>query len=103
MDLKIIWSPDAGNDLEAIFNYISRDSVTIAAKVAERILAAIDRLGLFPHSGPKIREWRNLPNRHSAVPPYRIIYRVDDGTVVIIAIVHGAQDLKKLMRIPRRR
>jgi plasmid stabilization system protein ParE len=35
--------------------------------------------------------------------PYRVIYRVEKEAVFIIAIVHGAQDLKRFMRNRRRK
>jgi plasmid stabilization system protein ParE len=66
---KVIWSPEAGRDLEGIFTYISRDSDAIAARVVERLLDAIDRLAVFPLSGPQVREWRRSPYRHSVVSP----------------------------------
>ena len=99
---KIIWSPEAANDLEGISAYISRDSETIAAQVIQRILASLDRLHDHPYSGPQIREWKRTPYRHVVVPPHRVIYRVGDEAVFIIAIVHGAQDLKKFMRKRRK-
>ena len=102
---KIIWSPEAANDLEGIVDYISRDSETIAARVAERIVDSIDQLQDHPFSGPQIREWKKTSYRHLVVPPHRVIYRVDSNreAVFIIAIVHGARDLKKFIRKRRRR
>jgi plasmid stabilization system protein ParE len=58
MACKIIWSPAAADDLEAIVNYISRDSTAIAANTAQRIVDGVDRLEMYPLSGPAIREWK---------------------------------------------
>jgi toxin ParE1/3/4 len=98
MGQKIIWSREAYADLESIHDYIARDSETIAASFTEKILVAVDRLADFPLIGPRIREWKTSPYRHTVVPPYRIIYRVDDSAVWIIAIAHGARDLKRILR-----
>jgi toxin ParE1/3/4 len=95
---KIIWSPDAFHDLDGIYVYIARDSQTIAATVVERILDAIDRLADFPLLGPRIREWKTSPYRHIVIPPHRVIYRFEQDVVFIIAIIHGARDLKRLLR-----
>ena len=103
MAYKVIWSPESYADLEGIFAYISRDSVAIASQVASRLLDAIDRLAEFPLSGSQVREWKRSPYRHSVVPPYRIICRVENEAILIIAIAHGAMDLKKLMRKRRRK
>lgn len=31
---------------------------------------------------------------------YRIIYRVEDGTVQILTVIHGARDLLRLTKMP---
>lgn len=100
MGKKIIWSPQTYSDLKNIHDYIARDSKIVAASFTETILETIDRLADFPFMGPRIREWKNSPYRHLVVPPYRIIYRVDEKreAVILIAIVHGARDLKLFLR-----
>lgn len=100
---KIIWSPGAADDLQGISTYLSRDSETMAARVIQRILDSLEKLEDHPYSGPQIREWKRTSYRHMMVPPHRVIYRVEKEAVFIIAIVHGAQDLKKFMRKKRRR
>lgn len=75
----------------------------LRGRVVQRILDAIDRLENFPLSGPQVREWTRTRYRHLVVPPHRLIYRVETEAVFIIAIVHGAQDLKKLMRKRQKR
>jgi plasmid stabilization system protein ParE len=55
---KLIWSPEAYNDLNGIFTYIARDSHVIAGQAVQRILAVVDDLAVFPLSGPRIREWK---------------------------------------------
>jgi toxin ParE1/3/4 len=98
MPHRVIWSPEAASDLEGIFTYISRDLQTIAAGFVGRMLDDIDRLADFPFLGPAIREWKRSPYRHLIVQPYRIIYRVTEDAVILITIVHGAQDLKRFLR-----
>jgi toxin ParE1/3/4 len=98
MGQEIIWSTEAFDDLESIHRYISRDSRIIASEFVQEILDAIDRLSDFPLSGPRIREWKQSPYRHIIVSPYRIIYRPEKDAVFLIAIVHGARDLKKFLR-----
>jgi addiction module RelE/StbE family toxin len=94
---RIIWTPEAYRDLEGIFEFIARDSVAIAISVIERILARIDDLRDFPLMGAKVREWKISPYRHLIEARYRIIYRIEAGVVRLIAIVHGARDLKRIL------
>jgi plasmid stabilization system protein ParE len=102
MPHRLIWSPEAADDLAGISAYISQHSPTIAADFVARMLDAIDRLADFPHLGPAIRDLKRSRYRHLIFRPYRIIYRVTDEAVVLIAIVHGAQDLKRFLRRRRR-
>jgi addiction module RelE/StbE family toxin len=100
MGKKIVWSPEAMNDLKGIHDYIARDSEFFAASLVERILSSIDRLANYPLMGPRIREWSRSAYRHLVIPPYRVIYRVstDMETVHLITIIHGSRDLKKALR-----
>jgi addiction module RelE/StbE family toxin len=98
MGKKIIWATEAFADLQHIHAYIARDSAVIADSFIEKVFASVTRLERFPFLGPKVREWVKSPYRHLIVSPYRIIYRVDKRTVYIIAIAHGAQELKRFLR-----
>jgi addiction module RelE/StbE family toxin len=98
MAKKIVWSPEALADLRGIHDYIARDSETIASNFIERLLNDVDRLAEFPLIGPRIREFKRSPYRHLIVRPYRVIYRVADDAVFVIAVVHGARDLKRFLK-----
>jgi toxin ParE1/3/4 len=45
------WTPQAVDDLQAIYDFIARDSPHYAQLTVEDILAAIDRLERFPLMG----------------------------------------------------
>jgi toxin ParE1/3/4 len=47
---KVIWSPSALDDIDAIAQYISIDSVHPAALFVDRLLQATDRLKVLPLS-----------------------------------------------------
>jgi len=47
---KVIGSPPALDDLDAVAGYIARDSVDRASLFATRLLEATDRLTRFPQS-----------------------------------------------------
>ena len=56
MDYRIIWSPQALEDIEALAGYITRDSLTYAESTVERILEAPERLRQFPKLGRVVPE-----------------------------------------------
>ena len=63
--MKIVWSPTAVSDLESIRDYIAKDNLTAARKVAARIKEAASRLTRFPKSG---RDGRVPDTRELVIP-----------------------------------
>ena len=55
MDYTIVWSPDAVEDIEAIGEYISRDSEFYAESTVLRIYEAPQSLVKFPKLGRIVR------------------------------------------------
>lgn len=53
---------EAVENVEVVRTYVARDSVLYAALLVERIVAAVDRLELFPELGraelPRGAQWR---------------------------------------------
>ena len=56
----VIWSPQSLQDLESIRDYVADDSAAYADLVVRRIVAAVERLHLFPESGRVVPE-RDVP------------------------------------------
>ncbi len=65
---RVVWSPRAVEDLEAIAQYIAVDSSAYAAAVTKTVLNTARNLPRFPFAGrvvpefddPNIREWFRL-------------------------------------------
>jgi addiction module RelE/StbE family toxin len=91
---KVIWSPAALADVEAVAEYIARDSSDQAAIFVGRLTDAVDRLREHSRSGRTIPEIGSDACREIIVASYRIMYRVEDDDVWITGIVHGARDWK---------
>jgi addiction module RelE/StbE family toxin len=91
---KVTWAPSALDDIDAIAEYIARDSIDRAALFVTRLFEITDRLQEFPLSGRVIPEIGEQSCREIIYGSYRIMYRVDDNDVWITGIVHGARDWK---------
>ncbi|MBW6517650.1 MAG: type II toxin-antitoxin system RelE/ParE family toxin [ANME-2 cluster archaeon] len=88
---RIIWSPNASDDLESICEFIAIDSEYYARSFAKGIIKAIERLIVFPESGRIVPEY-NLNNiREIIYQNYRIVYRIKSDIIEIVTIVHGAR------------
>jgi len=88
---SVRWTPQASDDLEAIVEYIALDSDYYARLFASKILAAIDRLEIFPNRGRIVPEINNPLIREIFMGNYRIVYRCRDEVVEILTIYHGAR------------
>lgn len=94
--MKIIWSEPALTDIENIKDYIAKDSEFYATEFAEEVFEMVNNLAHFPSLGKMVFELQNKKVREMLHHNYRIIYRINDVNVIVLAIVHGARDLRKL-------
>ena len=90
----VLWTHQARSDLAAIRAFISQDSPHYASVVVAKLIAATDRLILFPESGRSVPEFDNPLVREVVHRPYRIVYRlVGADQVHILTVHHGSQRL----------
>jgi plasmid stabilization system protein ParE len=91
----IRWASEAADDLQAIHEYIARNSVHYAQAVCADIVAAVDQLARYPQLGRMVPEFQRAELRELLVGSYRIVYRVTSDDVVEVATVfHGARLLR---------
>lgn len=91
---RIVWSRQALEDLEAIGEFIARDSARYAATMVERLTSATERLQRFPQSGRVVPEVGDPELREVLVGSYRVIYRVRGEGIGIVTVLHGARQLQ---------
>lgn len=73
---RVVWSPRAVEDLEAIAEYIAVDSAAYAATVVKSILSIASNLSRFPSSGRVVPEFNDRSIREWFAYSYRVIYLV---------------------------
>jgi len=95
MDYSISWSPEAVEDIEDIASFISKDSPFYAQKVVEKLIDAARNLAQFPLRGREVPELLST-HRECFVYSYRMIYRIDGQTVLIVAVIHGKRLLESV-------
>jgi len=94
MDKRIDWSPEAIEDLNAIAEYINRDSEFYARSVVSKILSLAMNLSEFPMVGRAVPELEDENIRERFAYSYRLIYRVEQERMLIVAVIHGKRLLK---------
>jgi toxin ParE1/3/4 len=96
MGCRIEWSPEAAEDAEAITEFISRDSEFYARAVATKILSVARGLADFPKIGRVVPELRDKSVRERFVYSYRLMYRIEEARILVVAVVHGKRLLESI-------
>jgi toxin ParE1/3/4 len=87
--MRVVWTPEAEQDRDEVWEYIATDSMAAAARMDELFSDAAARLVDFPELGRpgKIVGTRELIPHEN----YRLVYEVDGDTVWMLALVHTAR------------
>jgi plasmid stabilization system protein ParE len=94
MARRVVWSPRAVDDVEAIAAYIAADSPFYAGSVVRRILTLTRTLEKFPFAGRKVPEFDDENLRELIAYSYRVMYRVGTTEVTIAAVIHGKRSVE---------
>jgi addiction module RelE/StbE family toxin len=97
VDYRVSWSPTALDDVDAIAEYINRDSPAYTRAVVSKLLDTARKLKSFPNAGRIVPELGDEAIRERFVYSYRLIYRIQDQDVLIVAVVHGKRLLEPLL------
>ena len=89
----------AEEDFTEIVKFIVDDNPTAAEVMANKIEKNLELLSDNPHLGriPRDEEIRNLGYRYIIVQNYIIFYTIEDRTILIHRILHGARNYKSLL------
>jgi plasmid stabilization system protein ParE len=95
-------------DLDSIWWFIEEDSREAADRVEMDIVATCRRLAGYPLIGHRRRDITPLSVRFWTLPKYpnyTIVYRAESKPMQVVAILHGKQDLKEVLknRLPNER
>ena len=93
--MNVHWTESALADLRAIDAYIWRHSALYARGMVERIFVRSEQLSSQPRLGPIVPEFEEETLRELFEAPYRIIYRITDQQIDIVAVVHARRRLPR--------
>jgi len=87
--MRVVWTPEAEQDRDEVWEYICADSVAAAARMDELFSNAVAQLVDFPELGRagKIAGTRELIPHEN----YRLVYEIDGDIVWMLALVHTAR------------
>jgi plasmid stabilization system protein ParE len=90
--MRVVYSPRATRDLEAIATYYRTVAdANTATAIGERIERVITRLGRRPQSAPQVLNRADVRVALVLRYPYKIFYRVRPEAIEILHIRHTAR------------
>ena len=103
----VYWSKVAQDDLLAIIEYIALDSYDNAEVIFKKNKEQTVKLESFPERGRVVSEleFHNITNyRELIVVPWRIIYRIEEQKVYILAVIDSRRNfediiLKRILKV----
>jgi toxin ParE1/3/4 len=94
----IVWSDPAVDDLEAAVEFIAKDSGAYARSLAQLAVDAAEALRSFPNRGHRLPDPELARFRELIIGSYRLVYLVERRRVLIVAVLHGHQALRRALK-----
>jgi plasmid stabilization system protein ParE len=97
---QVRWAPVAIDDVIDIIEHIARDNPGHAAQLFDKLKARTDSLERLPDRGRVVPELQALGVRflrELVLAPYRVLYRIEGGSVHIVAVFDGRRNLEDIL------
>ncbi|MNK24455.1 Plasmid stabilization system protein [compost metagenome] len=96
--MKVLWRKKASQNLEAIYEYILKESPQNAHMVFNKIYDLANSLIVFPEKYPVEPILNNPQVRFAVVWSFKIIYTTQNDSVYIMRVFNTKQNPKKIIR-----
>lgn len=101
--LPIRWDRYAKQNLDAIYDYIAKDSVPAARRVKKELVKLAHSLNDYPEKYSREESLINEKENYRSVSKwsYKIIYEVTDEFIIIADIFHTSQNPDIIKRLKK--
>ena len=89
---RVVWTEFARDGLHGALEYIGEDSPDAAGHFLEVVLDTAQSLNFLSERGRIVPELRRADIREIFVYRYRMLYRITQSEIYIVAFLHGARD-----------
>lgn len=97
---QVFWTQTAQQDLKKIIEYISYGSRIQARKAYLSIRQKAHNLREMPLQGrcvPELKYYNIMTYRELIVPPWRIIYKIEQSKVWVLAVIDGRRNVEDIL------
>jgi toxin ParE1/3/4 len=91
--VRVQWTHTAIAHLLGIYEHIARDVPIYAQRIVDRLTRRSEQIATLPQSGRVVPEYGAPDIREAIERPCRIIYRIREEQIDVLAVVHSAQML----------
>lgn len=98
---SVVFYREAQEDANSIAHYIAKDNLAAATRFLDELDDLCEMLIKTPNIGSKrvfknsqFEDMRVLPLKK--FPNYLVFYRLQESTIEIVRVIHGARDLPRL-------
>ena len=95
--MRLAFTDAAERELEAIGDYIARDNPARALSFIRELRNDCALLVSMADRNPLLARYRSSGIRRRVYGRYLIFYRIEDETVQILHILHGAMDYEAIL------
>ncbi len=94
--MRVFITPSAENDISEIGNWIAADNPKRAITFMLELKEACSVIGHAPKGSVVVQRYVTHEIRRKPYRDYLIFYRIKDGVVEVLRVIHGARDYSKL-------
>lgn len=96
MAQRLNWSREAMEDLNSIGEYIAKDSIFYARSVVRKVFATAKQIPDAAELGRIVPEIDDQNIRERFVYSYRLVYKIEDEQIIIVAVIHGKRLIENI-------
>jgi len=99
-EYRIVWTKSAVSDLEGLVEYIAENSPLTAKTLFAKLKKQVDTLSYSPQRGrhiPELQEQGILLYRELIISPWKVMYRIYERTVYIMAIIDSRRNVEDIL------
>ena len=98
MASRFIFTEEAETQLLEILDHLADDSESAAVRVRDAVYDAVGKLAESPGIGHRRQDLTDRPLKFWSVFSYLVAYDPESRPLTIIAVLHGARDVEKLLK-----
>jgi plasmid stabilization system protein ParE len=95
---RFVLTQEARGDLQEIWDFIAQDSAESADRVLEAFYRAFGQIAGMPGMGHRREDLTKQDVLFWPVHSYLVVYRAESKPILVVALLHGKRNVKKVLK-----